>query len=191
MTGKRILLALVAIVLISGCSASKEDYLSEGETFLSEKNYEQALDAFGKAIMEDETLQLAYRGAGIASLKLEQYEKSVDYFTRSLKESNGIIGETELDLSYYLAYAQEKSGDYSGAVETYNNILEYDKKESKAVDNKEKVKNLQKKTEWFSKIVDLEQAGDFASAKTEVEEYLKEYPDDEAALHEYEFLQTR
>lgn len=191
MTGKRIFFTLIAIVLISGCSTSKENYLSQGETYLSEKKYEQALDAFSKAIMGDESLQLAYRGSGIASLKLEQYEKSVDYFTRALKESNGIIGETELDLSYYLAYAQEKSGDYSGAIETYNNILGFDKKESKAADNIKKVEKLKRKTEWFSEIIAFEQAGDFASAKKEVEKYLKEYPNDEAALHEYEFLQTR
>lgn len=191
MTGKRILLALVAMVVISGCSASRENNLSHGESYLRENSYEQALDAFNKAIMEDESLQLAYRGAGIASLKLERYDKAEEYFTRSLRESNGIIGETELDLSYYLAYAQEKSGNYNGAVETYNNILEYDKKESKAADNIEKVEKLQRKIEWFSKIIDYEQTGDFASARTEVEGYLKEYPNDEAALHEYEFLQTR
>ena len=36
-----------------------------------------------------------------------------------------------------------------------------------------------------------EELGDLASARTLLEEYLEEYPDDEAAAKEAEFLETR
>ena len=40
-------------------------------------------------------------------------------------------------------------------------------------------------------IIACEELGDLASARTLLEEYLEEYPDDEAAAKEAEFLETR
>ncbi len=33
--------------------------------------------------------------------------------------------------------------------------------------------------------------GDFATAKSKMEEYMKDYPDDEDAAREYQFLENR
>lgn len=43
----------------------------------------------------------------------------------------------------------------------------------------------------FNMIVAYEQMKDWESAKAKLKEYLAEYPDDEAAKKELEFLETR
>lgn len=337
---------LMAALLLGGCSGNKDEQLKQAEELMEKNDYTTALEQYNKAIMEDESLQLAYRGAGIASLKLGEYEKAEDYFLRALKESDGIVESTEIDISYYLAETEINLEKYDEALETYSNILELDSKETQAYllrgsvyaksgnidkakkdfnksiqadkknievyskcyeslsqngykeegetylqkgldceaeskedcyikgklyaaagdeakaleelskskqqgyspavfylanlyeqkqdydtaitfyDEYEKIANLsvseyqaiaeckmkkedytgafevyqkameqagesQKKILWFSKIVLYERSGDFATAKTEVEDYLGQYPDDAQALHEYEFLKTR
>ena len=43
----------------------------------------------------------------------------------------------------------------------------------------------------FEQIVALEKMGEFEEAKEKMVQYLSAYPDDEKALRESEFLQTR
>ena len=43
----------------------------------------------------------------------------------------------------------------------------------------------------FNVIAAYEQSGDWESAKVKLTEYLEDYPDDEAAQKEMEFLNTR
>jgi tetratricopeptide (TPR) repeat protein len=43
----------------------------------------------------------------------------------------------------------------------------------------------------YNEIIATEYLGDFQTAKTLMETYLRKYPDDQNAIREYEFLQTR
>ena len=43
----------------------------------------------------------------------------------------------------------------------------------------------------FNEIICCEQLADWENAKEKADEYIKKYPDDEAAQKEAEFLQTR
>lgn len=122
---------LLLMAALAGCR-SKEKYLENADTFLEKGEYSLALESYNKAIMEDEELQEAYRGAGIASMKMADYEHAEDFFLRALKETDGIISDMELDLSYYLGEAQINLGKYKDAITTYSNVLEYDKKETDA-----------------------------------------------------------
>ena len=111
---------------------TEEQYMQKADELLKKGEYSQALEQYNKAIMEDQELQEAYRGAGIASMKQGDYEKAQDMFLRGLKETNGIINDIELDLSYYLGECQIQLGSYKDAVQTYSNIIEYDDKEVEA-----------------------------------------------------------
>lgn len=122
---------LLLMVAMAGCG-STEKYLGKADAFLEKGEYSLALENYNKAIMEDEELQEAYRGAGIACMKMADYERAEDFFLRALKETDGIISDMELDLSYYLGEAQINLGKYKDAVTTYSNVLEYDKKETNA-----------------------------------------------------------
>lgn len=115
--------ALLASSLLVGCGKD-EQYLKKADQYLKKGEYSLALESYNKAIMEDEELQKAYRGAGIASMKMADYEKAEDMLLRALKESDGIVGDTELDLSYYLGEVQMCLGKYEEAIKSYTNILD-------------------------------------------------------------------
>lgn len=134
MRGKHMAGLAAGIVLAAALCAcgSEEQYMKQADEFLEKGEYGQALEQYNKAIMEDEELQEAYRGAGIASMKQGDYEKAKDMFLRGLKETNGIINDVELDLSYYLGECQMQLGDYKDAEKTYGNIIEYDEDETEA-----------------------------------------------------------
>ena len=129
---KRMTGIVLAGVVLCGCGAGSEQYIKQAEQYLEQEAYGQALEQYNKAIMEDEKLQEAYRGAGIASMKLGDYENAEDMFLRALKETNGIIGDIELDLSYYLGECQLCLEQYKEAKETYSNIISYDEDETEA-----------------------------------------------------------
>lgn len=119
------IVGIIATVLLAGCG-DKESYLNKAQVSLEGGKYEEALESYNKAIMEDEDLGLSYRGAGICSFMMGDYEKAEDYFVRALRESEGIVGELEIDLSYYLAETYVCLGQNDKALETYTNILNYD-----------------------------------------------------------------
>lgn len=66
--------------------------------------------------------KLTYRSQGIASLSEGKSEDAENAFIRALSCSNGFIEQADIDISYYLAVAQFKSGDYEGARATTDAI---------------------------------------------------------------------
>ena len=72
------------------------------------------------------SLELAKRGSGIAYLSAGHYSKGVELLNEALTYAGDSYGETEMDILYYLAEAQERSGDALGAAETYTRIIELD-----------------------------------------------------------------
>ena len=92
-----ILAGLTAVLLLSGCENEKE------------KNME------------------AYRQYGINCMEQEDYDGALKAFQKALDQSNGKIGKKELDICYYKAEAQYRSGDSDAALGTYNSIISYDK----------------------------------------------------------------
>lgn len=79
--------------------------------------------------LEDE---LSYRTIGISSMEEGDYEGAIDAFSSALEQHIGKIGETEIDICYYKAAAQYASGDITGALESYDNLLKYDNKNADA-----------------------------------------------------------
>ena len=77
-----------------------------------------------------------------------------------------------------LAYCAVKQEDYASALSFVEKGLE------------EKDKEVQQAL-LFNEIVIYEKQKDFATAKTKMQEYLKQYPADEEAVRENYFLQTR
>lgn len=127
-----IVTGLIFMVGLSGCQSSQGQYLKKAEEYMNQEEYGLALDNYNKAIMEDENLQEAYRGAGIANLKMADYKTAEDLFLRGLKESDGVVGSAEVDLSYYLGEVQLCLAKYKDALQCYSNIIEYDEDELEA-----------------------------------------------------------
>ena len=54
-----------------------------------------------------------------------QYDLAIDAFNAALGESIGRVGATEIDINYYKAAAQNLSGNYEGAIDTYTAVIDY------------------------------------------------------------------
>lgn len=77
--------------------------------------------------------ELAYRQLGLNEIKEGSYEEAVEAFQKALDQSLAVIEELEIDICYYKAAAQYKSGDAKGAIETYTALINYDEKNSDAL----------------------------------------------------------
>ncbi len=80
----------------------------------------------------DREAQEAYRQQGITQLQAGDYSKAAESFQLALEESLGRIGRHEVDICYYKALSQFKAGDVLAAIDTYNALIEYDKKNGEA-----------------------------------------------------------
>lgn len=73
------------------------------------------------------TDQEAYRQYGINCMTSGDYVNAVDAFQKALNQSKGKITDMEIDICFYKAQCQYLNEDYSGALETYTAIIEYNK----------------------------------------------------------------
>lgn len=76
--------------------------------------------------------QQAYRQLGINKLGEGNYEEAAEAFQKALDQSQAVVGDMEIDICYYKATAQYKSGDVKGALATCKALIDYDKKNYKA-----------------------------------------------------------
>lgn len=93
----------------------------------------------------------AYRQVGINKMEEGDYESAVEAFQKALNQSMAKVGDLEIDICYYKAAAQYKSGDTKGALQTYQDLIDYDKKDGNPYYlrgciylNEKKVKEAQK-----------------------------------------------
>ncbi|MBQ7076637.1 MAG: tetratricopeptide repeat protein [Lachnospiraceae bacterium] len=76
--------------------------------------------------------ELSYRSAGIKQLNKGDYKDALTAFQKALDNSNGRISAVELDICYYKAFCLINLGRNDEAMEVYDSIIAYDKKEAKA-----------------------------------------------------------
>lgn len=69
-----------------------------------------------------------YKELGIKQMEEEAYGQAVESFQKALDQSMGRVSAREIDVCYYKALAQFKSGDIEGAIETYSGLADYDEK---------------------------------------------------------------
>ncbi len=84
-----------------------------------------AVLSFGACTKTDEKEQDAYRQYGINCMEKGDYDNAVKSFQNALNQSLGKVGEKEIDICLYKAKAQVYSGDVSGALETYDAVINY------------------------------------------------------------------
>lgn len=167
------LLLLVTLCVLAGCGRNIPE---EGLLLLQEEKYEEAIGVFEEAIEEEQQIGEAYRGIGIANWELERYQESKDAFLKALEHH----AEKTVTIYNFL-------GNCEMILENPKGALNYYRLGMSAEDcSKELMQEFQ-----YNEIVACEQLGDFESAKVLLEDYLKEYPEDERAIKEAKFLETR
>lgn len=183
---KGFLCMLLAVCLLTGCK-EKVNYIEQGSTQLEEQKYEDAVDSFQKSLEVGEDAAEAYRGLGMAYYEQQNYEAAREAFQNVIAHE----GDVTPVLYSFIGACALKLDDAKGALDAYEKGLELaaklqeDSKED-APDYSAAVQEMR-----FNEILCYEKQSDWETARSKAEAYIEEYPDDEEAQKEAQFLRTR
>lgn len=170
---RKISFAIIAVMLfVCGCT----DYIENGTNHLNKGNYEKAIQAFQKEIDDEDNLDQAYRGMGIAQYELGNYELALEAFDGALKNKAAETAE----LCAIMGACYMKIENFEKAIEVYE----------KALAKKGISKELKQEVQ-YNMIAAYEFMGNWDMAKTMMETYVEQYPDDTRVDKEADFLETR
>ena len=164
---------IAAAIVLTGCVKNPSE---KGVEYLEDGKYKEAIEQFQDAIDSEVNAGDAYRGIGIAKWEQEDYEGAKEAFQNALDN-----GAKKTGTIYNFM------GNCDMKLSRPESALNYFRLGIGQEDSSEELK----KEMHFNMIVAYEQMKDWESAKAKLKEYLAEYPDDEAAKKELEFLETR
>lgn len=101
-------------------------YIHLGMAYEEQKSYDEALGYFNQAegcAENDDQKALLNRGRGIACLYQGDYQNAIKWFGDALNISSQ-SNDIRIDTLYYKAEAEQKSGDYQAAVQSYGQIID-------------------------------------------------------------------
>lgn len=168
-----VLLAIMSVLLLTGCGS---DPLEEGLTYLQEGNYTEAIVKFEEAVKEENNIDEAYRGIGIAKWEMQDYEGARSAFRIALNYEAKLYAST----FNLLGACEMKLENYKMAANYYRLGIQM---EDCTEDMRQEMR--------FNEIAALEKMGDLENAKLKLAEYVADYPDDAQAAKEAEFFETR
>lgn len=117
-----------------------EYYIDYGMSLIMLNENKEAILNFDKAILNKENIivnknnKLAYRGKGIAYYKSHQYKEAIEEFDKALSLNE--LSDLDEDILYYKGSAEEKSGLYEDAVQTYTALIDNNPSDDKAYNNR-------------------------------------------------------
>lgn len=111
--------AAFAAAMIVGCGDST---YNQARKDLSQEAYEEALQGFETSIEEENHVTESCRGAGIAQLKLGNYEEAIEYLERAAAGKEADRGFRR-DVLSYKATAEYKAQQYEQALATCESLL--------------------------------------------------------------------
>lgn len=168
-----VMTCLLLSVMLAGCG--QYEY-KKGVSALENEKYEDAVSRFEKAIEKEVSVGDSYFGIGLVKWEQEDYEGTVEVLEKALEE-----GAEESAVIYdMLGACKMKLSDPAGAIGYYEKALAF----------KDCTDEMRKEIS-FNIIAACEDIGDYESARTCLAEYVAQYPEDEQAVKEAEFLETR
>lgn len=110
-----ILAVCLSLGAMSGCATEEKKNYKQAEQDLENGNYQAALQEYETAVAAGVKLAQSYRGAGVANLRLGNYEESIEEFSNALNCEK--VGKAlEKDILSYRAAAYLKQKDYESAL---------------------------------------------------------------------------
>lgn len=173
---KRIRLSVLAVLLsavLSGCIVNPYE---SGMEALEKGQYEEAAEQFRQAVEKEQNKADSYRGLGLALWETRDYEGAKAAFQAALKEGSEKTG-TVFNL---LGSCELKAGNVKEAIAYFEEGLK-----------SEGISDELTKAMRFNCIYAYEKLGDMDTARSLLEEYTADYPEDEDAAKEAQFLETR
>ncbi len=158
---------------LSGCMA---DPYEDGVEALKEGQFEEAAKQFQEAADQNRSKADSYRGLGISLWETEDYEGAKAAFENVLKVGGAKTGT----LYHFLGSCEMKTDNPEKAIEYFEQGLK-----------DEKISDEVKQEMRFNSIAAYEKLGDMDTARTLLKEYVADYPDDESAVKEAQFWETR
>ncbi len=183
------ILLVVSLLFVSACSNRKiAQYKSYGMDYLENANYDEALSYFNEA------LRLGNGEVGNTQYELLLYKAECLFMLKRYDEAK-VIYETLLSIDKNNKLYNELYNN----VNTITTLVEF----KKAIDNEEidkadsillSLKELgleHEKSVMFNQAVLYEKKGEWKNALNAFNYYLKQYPGDEDASHEVEFINAQ
>lgn len=117
-------LILLCMTLLTGCVSNEaEEAYTAGTQALEEKDYDAAKNQFLTLVDMGEKLPEAYRGLGIAELNMAEYAQASISLSKALLYMETENPRFEQDVKSYLAVSRSRRGEYSEAIEVYNELM--------------------------------------------------------------------
>lgn len=159
--------------VLSGCMANPYE---DGVEALKDGQFEEAAEQFQKAVDKNQSKADSYRGLGIALWETEDYGGAKAAFENVLKEG----GEKTGTLYHFLGSCELKTDNPEKAIEYFEQGLK-----------DEKISGEVRQEMRFNSIAAYEKLGDMDTARTLLSDYAADYPEDESAVKEAQFWETR
>lgn len=110
-----VFMACGGLALLCGCGNEYKRTFEQAERDLEAGSYEYALEGYRVCVENDVRVPYSYRGSGIASLRMGDYQSAIDSFTKAL-DGEKLPKSLKRDLLSYRATAQLHAGLYDGAM---------------------------------------------------------------------------
>lgn len=185
----KIIILCVLIILCSSCTNKKiNQYKIYGLDYLANEDYEEALNYFDMAISEGKGRigktqyeLLLYKAECL--FMLNRYSDARDIYEILLKIDKNNTTYKEL---------YNNLNSIAGLIEFKNAINANDLEAADKILNELKISGSeQEKSVIFNQAVLYEKRGEWKNALNTFNYFLKQYPGDEAALHEVEFISAQ
>ncbi len=160
-------------IMLTGCIVNP---YKSGMEALESGQYEEAAEQFKEAVKKEQNKADSYRGLGIALWETKDYEGAKEALGNALEEGSKKTG-TVYNL---LGSCELQAGNMKEAIAYFEEGLKADGNDDELT-----------KAMRFNCIFAYEKLGDMETAKNLLSEYVKDYPEDEEAAKEAEFLETR
>ena len=109
--------------MLTGCGGDEKKTYDQACADLAQGSYDYALQGYQSSITAGYKSAQSYRGAGIASLHLGNYQDAIDYLTSGLNDEKA--GKTlKKDMLAYRATAEMKSALFDAAMADCQTIAE-------------------------------------------------------------------